>query len=294
MIIDCHYHLDPKLKPVDELLVEMDANGVDRVALMGKQIEPMPDPSRLVVATMQYCLSHRPLRRLIKPLVANFTEDGAIKVPGGIHPIDSDPPNQPVFDAVREHPDRVLGWVFVNPRGELDPVGELERWAGLPGFVGVKAHPFWNRHTPLELAPVAERLVKLAKPMLIHCGFDAEGDFRSLLAEVPGLKLILAHAAFPEYKDAWPVIRDSPGVVVDLSQTSYVAPRMLRDVVDALGPDRCLYGTDGPYGLLPPREYGEIKRRIESAVADPGARRRILGENMVDLAGLKAPIHSEM
>ena len=64
MIIDCHYHLDPKLKSVDELLAELDASGVDRVALMGKQIEPMPDPSRLVVATMQFCLCHRPLRRL--------------------------------------------------------------------------------------------------------------------------------------------------------------------------------------------------------------------------------------
>lgn len=52
MIIDCHYHLDPKLKTVEELLIEMDANGIDRVALMGKQIEPMPDPSRFVVATM--------------------------------------------------------------------------------------------------------------------------------------------------------------------------------------------------------------------------------------------------
>jgi len=128
--------------------------------------------------------------------------------------------------------------------------------------------------------------VKLGKPMLIHCGFDGDGDFRSLLAEVPGLELILAHAAFPEYKDTWRVIRDSPNVFVDLSQTSYVGRRILRDVVGALGPDRCLYGTDGPYGLLPPYEYGEIKNRIESAIADPGARRRILGQNMSDLAGL--------
>ena len=45
------------------------------------------------------------------------------------------------------------------------------------------------------------------------------------------------------------MIRDSPNVLVDLSQTSYVGRRMLRDVVGALGPDRCLYGTDGPYGL---------------------------------------------
>ena len=64
-IIDCHYHLDPKLKPLDELPAEMDASGVDRVALMGKQIEPMPDQSRLVVATMQFCQASAWRRRSI-------------------------------------------------------------------------------------------------------------------------------------------------------------------------------------------------------------------------------------
>ena len=75
-------------------------------------------------------------------------------------------------------------------------------------------------------------------------------------------------------------------MVVDLSQTSYVGRRMLRDVVAALGPDRCLYGTDGPYGLFPPYQYSEIKNRIESTISDPGARQRILGQNLSDLAGL--------
>jgi hypothetical protein len=39
---------------VDEILAEMDASGVDRVALLGKHIEPIPDSNRLVVATMQF------------------------------------------------------------------------------------------------------------------------------------------------------------------------------------------------------------------------------------------------
>jgi len=38
-------------------------------------------------------------------------------------------------------------------------------------------------------------------------------------------------------------------VYVDLSQTSYVSERATRDVVAYLGVERCLYGTDGPFGF---------------------------------------------
>ncbi len=35
MIIDCHYHFEPKLLTADKLLKKMDECGVDKVALMG-------------------------------------------------------------------------------------------------------------------------------------------------------------------------------------------------------------------------------------------------------------------
>ena len=52
---------------------------------------------------------------------------------------------------MRAHPDRFWGWVFVNPRA-ADPQAELERWAGEPGWIGVKAHPFWHRWPCFVLA----------------------------------------------------------------------------------------------------------------------------------------------
>jgi predicted TIM-barrel fold metal-dependent hydrolase len=77
-----------------------------------------------------------------------------------------------------------LGWVFVNPRGGKDQVQVLNKWKNHPGFIGVKAHPFWHRYHPIELLPVAEQLVQIGKPLLIHAGWGSHGDYDALLQEI--------------------------------------------------------------------------------------------------------------
>jgi predicted TIM-barrel fold metal-dependent hydrolase len=289
LIIDCHYHPEEALLSPEELLQKMDASGVDKVALMGVQIGPFPEPSRPLVRLLQFLLTHRPLRMLGRRLISNFTPEG-IRILGREFPIIRDPDNDHVFGLVNRFPDRFLGWVFVNPRGERDPIAEFERFKDVPGFVGLKAHPFWNHHTPLELAPVAERLAATGKPMIIHAGYEEEGDFAALLSEVSDLKLILAHAGFPLYHDTWKAIRDRRNVFVDLSQTTYVGEKTLKQAVEYLGAERCLFGTDGPFGFHGADgkfDYGLIKRRIEKLFSDTGVRRRLLGLNFAELAEVR-------
>ncbi|MBN1532864.1 MAG: amidohydrolase [Spirochaetes bacterium] len=288
MVIDCHYHLEERLFTPDELIARMDEAGVDRTALMGLLIDPFPEPPRFLISLLIPMLTRRPLRRLGKSFIANFTPKG-IKILGREYPLRLDPDNGPVFAAVKAHPDRFLGWVFVNPRGERDQVAEFERWRGTKGCLGVKAHPFWYRHRPLELAPVAERAAAAGMPMLVHLGYGPDGDYAALLDAVPGLKLILAHAGFPGYADTWREIRARSNVFVDLSQTSYVDAGVMRAAVEYLGAERCLFGTDGPYGFHGRDgrfDYGLMKRRIEAAFPDAGVRRRILGENLREIAGI--------
>jgi predicted TIM-barrel fold metal-dependent hydrolase len=78
-------------------------------------------------------------------------------------------------------------------------------------------------------------------------------------------------------------------VFVDLSQTSYVNEKTLRKAVEYLGVERCLFGTDGPYGFHGSDgkfDYGLIKKRIENLFPDKGVQRRLLGENFAELAGI--------
>ena len=159
-----------------------------------------------------------------------------------------------------------------------------------PGFIGVKAHPFWHRYPPVELLPVAVELANIGKPLLIHAGFDTHGDYDALLREVPGLKLVLAHAGFPLYSDTWKKIRNNKDVYVDLSQSSYLDVHTTRRVVENLGSTRVLFGTDGPYGIHGDDDlfdYSFLKRRIEGLFPDKAIQKKILGENFMELAALK-------
>lgn len=289
MVIDCHYHLDERYLTIDELIKKMDEAGVEKTALMGAQIDPYPEPSRFLISLLLPMLTTRALRPVGKMFIANFTRDG-IKLMGKEYPLYSDPDNAPVFDAVKRHPDRFLGWIFVNPHGKKDQAAEFEKWRKTKGVAGVKAHCFWNHHTPIELRPVAEKLASAGLPLILHLGYGPEGDYAALLKAVPELKLIMAHTGFPGYSDTWREIRSRKNVFVDLSQTSYVSPRTLRAAVEYLGADRCLFGTDGPFGFHGQDgkfDYGLIKRRIEAAFPDAGTRRRLLGDNFREIAGVR-------
>jgi predicted TIM-barrel fold metal-dependent hydrolase len=68
-----------------------------------------------------------------------------------------------------------------------------------------------------------------------------------------------------------------------------VSARATRRAVEILGVERCLYGTDGPYGYQAADgkfDFGFIKARLDRLFPDAGARRRLLGGNFAELAGI--------
>jgi predicted TIM-barrel fold metal-dependent hydrolase len=280
MIIDSHYHLDPRIQPLDNLILKMDRYGIDKTALITSMCDPFPHPRESVLRLLRFLLVHRPFRAFSGMLLSRFTPDGDICLPGGTLKIYPDPDNGPVADVLAEYPDRFLGWIFVNPRGNNDPLKELALWANYPGFIGIKAHPFWHRYAPVELLPVAEKAAERGMPLLIHPGFGSHGDFIPLADELPELKLILAHAGFPCYRDTWETIRTRPNICVDLSADAYVDEKVTRAAVEALGADRCIFGSDGPFGAVDVDGFfdnGFIKGRLEGLFPDRQVRDKILG-----------------
>ena len=286
MIVDCHYHFETKLLGVKDLLRKMDESGVEKVALMGAVNEPIPKPPEFLLKVFRFAWSHKSLRFIARLMSNNFTPEGDIKLPTGVFRLYKEPENAPVFEMVKNSPERFLGWVFVNPMGNSDPIEALDKWKDTLGFVGVKAHPFWHRYEPIQLLPVAEELAQIQKPLLIHAGFDWHGDYLALLKKVPRLKMVLAHAGFPLYAETRDRIRPYRNVYVDLSQTSYLDERMTREAIDDLGVERCLFGTDGPYGRHGADDlfdYSFIQRRIERLFPDKGILERLLGLNFMEL-----------
>jgi predicted TIM-barrel fold metal-dependent hydrolase len=146
---------------------------------------------------------------------------------------------------------------------------------------GIKLHPHWHDYRTDILDPVLARAQELHMPVLIHLGFRRRGDYRAIAQRFPRLVVIAAHAGFPFYQDLWSHARDCPNLHVDLS-SPYIDERLARAAVAALGPERCLYGTDSPYGFHGDDgsyDYAAIRRWVERMPVSEVGRDRILADN---------------
>lgn len=285
--VDAHYHLDPRLEPVNRLLAQMREHCIDRVAL----IAPLCDPIRLGRLGQTFGSAMRRALaggapRIGRLLYRSTTwRSGRVSFLGNGAAIYPRPDNDAVERVMSEHPNQFVGWLFVNPRA-ASPVEEIERRFRHPGWIGVKAHPFWHRYAVSELDDAASFCQDRGKPMLVHLGAGAgRGDFRRLPQRFPRLKLVYAHAGIPYYRTLWEDMRQRENVFVDLS-SPYLDRRLRYEALRALGASRCLYGTDGPYGYLGSDggyDHGAILRQIERSGLSALDLDRVLGGNFRDL-----------
>lgn len=280
MILDCHAHFDPRILSPERILAKMDAAGVDRIVMIPAMNDPLPTTPERLLSLMRKLSGHAAGRVLVEATHrALLTPEGDLKLDGKVIPIYSRPDNEGVARLVAAYPARFLGWIFLNPRNNPRVLDELERWRSVPGMIGVKLHPHWHDYRTEILDPVLRRAEELRLPVLIHLGFRKRGDFRSMCERFPRLTVISAHAGFPFYKDLWAYKGAYPNLYVDLS-SPYIDEALARAAVEAMGPERCLYGTDAPYGFHEADEsydYGEIKRWVERMPVSSAAREAMFG-----------------
>ena len=266
------------------MIRQLDAHRIDRVVLIPSMNDPLPEtPARLLTVIRRLMRSPcHPVAQAINAAV--ITDEGDLRFGGQVHAIYPRPDNATVAAALAAHPDRFLGWIFLNPRAGVG-LAELERWRHLPGFVGVKLHPYWHGWPIADALPIAVRCEELGLPILIHLGFGERGRWRVLADACPRLRLIFAHAGIPHYDRMWGAIRDDRRLWIDVS-SPYLDEALVRDAVAAVGPDRVLYGTDAPYGFHADDggyDYGAIRGWVERLPVASGAIDRVLGDNVVRL-----------
>lgn len=286
MIVDCHAHFEPRMLDVAGVLSKLKAAGVDRVVMIPTMNDPLPKtPARLLAVVRRLMSSRlsRPLAELVHR--RTLTRDGNLRLGSEVYRIYARPDNQAVAELVGAHPERFWGWIFLNPRDNPVVLDELEQWRAVRGMVGIKLHPHWHDYKTEVLAPLLTRAQELRLPVLIHLGFGKRGDFRALCEQFPQLVVISAHAGFPFYRDLWAHARHYPNLHVDLS-SPYIDEELARSAVAAMGPQRCLYGTDAPYGFHVPDgsyDYGRIKGWVERLPIASAHKDAILGGNFLGL-----------
>ncbi len=166
-------------------------------------------------------------------------------------------PNDVIWSAYEEYPDTFVPFFRLNPHKNYET--EFGRCIDR-GFKGLKLHP-----TSQEFELDDKRVIRLFEmaaeadfPVLVHAGFGMQRIVEPMLPTVerlPGLRLILGHAAMVELLEATRVFADHPNV---LFETSVVKAKDLFVLFRSLDPSRICYGSDIPYGDLPSTLYATL------------------------------------
>jgi len=254
-IIDCHAHYEPGLLDVKSILIRMEEYSINQTFLMSAMTTPpIYNKSSYLMGIQRFILNSNYLWPIAKKLDDSFHKSTGEWDPWyrkligkkERYSIIQNPDNEAVFKAVDLQPEKLKGWIFLNPRINKWEK-ELHRWRQHPGAIGFKIHPFWHRYRIKDAKEIANMAEKYNFPLMIHMGFEDIKNIIQFINELPNLKIILSHAAFPFYSKIWPEIKNNPNKYVDLS-SHHVDQRIIERTVSYLGPERCLYGTDDPYG----------------------------------------------
>ncbi|GGS78460.1 amidohydrolase family protein [Streptomyces cinerochromogenes] len=252
MIIDAHGHVHD---PVGLHLDALDAAGVDRAVLFPTR----PHPERAGDLPS--------LRREFAVL------DGALGGRGGTREAFAGALDE-VTAAVAAHPERFVG--FGSVPLEL-PAEEVERAVAEDvvgrGLCGIgELTPAPGRAGRLE--PVLRAAADHGGlPVVVH-GFapTTAEDLRTLAAlsrRHPGVPLIVSQLGGLHWMEAVELVRDTPGMYLELSTAFLVIA--VRLAVREL-PERTLFGSDAPYG-----DPVVARVMVERATASGEIRDRVLG-----------------
>lgn len=160
--------------------------------------------------------------------------------------------NNLVMDALQRHPDRVVGYVTVNPNYPEDMQHELDRCFAVPGFRAIKFHPECHNQ-PVDCKgyeSAFEEAEKRACPILIHVwGDEAVHAVDGLAPRFPHAVFIMAHMGGTDghsMEKAVDVINRHTNVYGDVA-LSRPTDGNIEWLVKEIGSRRLLFGTDMPF-----------------------------------------------
>ncbi|HET8523980.1 MAG TPA: amidohydrolase family protein [Thermomicrobiales bacterium] len=206
----------------------------------------------------------------------------------GVGP-DAEPGNAEVVELIARHPARFAGYAVFNPH-HPGSLADVERTLACPGIVGIKIHPDTHEYHVAEpgYAPMWELANARRLPVLTHTfagsAYSEPVEFDSIARRWPEARIIMGHSgATPAgHRQAITVAQAHPNLYLELCG-SFTTGQWIRRMVDAVGAERVLFGTDFPFIDF---RYG--LGRVVFADLSESERRLVLGENARRL--LKLPL----
>jgi len=190
--------------------------------------------------------------------------------------------NDEVIKAARAYPERFGAFCTANPWFGEAALDELRRAFG-EGAAGLKLHPVLQGFSIID--PVARSVVELAvasrKPIYFHTGTPVCSppfQLTELCRRYPEGTFIMGHAAYSDYwNDVVSAVTSVENMFVD---TSTHLPLVIRLLVEQVGADRMLFGSNYPKNSMG-LEIEKITRYIKDGTDLAG----IFSENFERLIG---------
>jgi predicted TIM-barrel fold metal-dependent hydrolase len=201
--------------------------------------------------------------------------------------------NAYVHQAVRDHPDRILGFGWADPTvGVNHAIEMVKRCVYDYGFYGVKLNGAQNDFfidDPQLSLPVVDEIAKTGKLLAFHIGVDAYEQthpFRAakIAKMYPEMPILMVHMGMHDAGMNHAVIeiaREHPNMYLVGSHAPY---RAVLKAIRMLGADRVCYGSDAPF-LMMHVELAMHNALLEHEVS-PQEKRDVLGGNIRRLFGL--------
>jgi predicted TIM-barrel fold metal-dependent hydrolase len=192
--------------------------------------------------------------------------------------------NDEVLQAIAIAPDRVMGFVYLNPHYQRESLAEMDRCVRDGPMLGIKLWIAIECSQP-ELDPIAQRAGELKIPILQHAywrtwgnlpGESAPPDVATLALRHPEVSFICAHSG-NDWERGFRAIRAAKNVWTEVCGCDPTAG-MVEMAVRELGAQRVLYGSDAGG-----RSFASQLAKVYSADIPVASKRLILRDNLRQL-----------
>lgn len=204
------------------------------------------------------------------------------------------PANRYVYDAMQAHPERILGFGWVDPHLGVDAMrDEIARCVEEYNFYGVKLNGAQNNFyidDPEGALPLIDAIAAAGTRIAFHIGTDAYDKthpFRlgKIAERHPDLPILAVHMGGVAHHDLSNAMIEIAAQHDNITLIgSAVRVRQILKAIKTLGADRVCFGSDTPFELMHV-EVAKYNALLQDEVT-PEERAAIMGGNIARLFGI--------
>lgn len=206
-----------------------------------------------------------------------------------------EPLNRYIHLAATAHPDRLIGFGWVDPHlGHQASLDEIRRCLEVYGFPGVKLNGAQNDFCiddPVMSLPLIETIAAKGAVLALHVCADAYENTHphrvgNIAALFPDLRILMVHMGGAAFADLSRAAIETAAKHQNITLIgSAVRTRAIQTAIRTLGAERVCFGSDTPFESMQV-EVARYHALLEEVVT-PEEGTRVMGGNILSILGME-------